>query len=143
MTQERDDYPVEPVATNTLDPSTIRQLVDNQARELDLRTRELDIQQQQDRHNFEFAQASLNAQVEDRKDERVFQLQQRKHVYILIGVVSTLIMAAIMVAIWLGRDQVALEIVKSVVLLLGGGGAGYAVGRSKAQAQSSRDDNDP
>lgn len=142
MTEEPPSYPARTHDANTLDPQTIEQLVKNQAFELELRARELDLQQQQDRHSFEFSRASLDAQIIDRQDERVFQRKQRRDAYILAAIISFALCGVVAFAMWANKDQIALEIIKSVVLLLSGGAGGYAIGRHRA-AKSSPTDADP
>lgn len=143
MSEQNGDYALEHSPQKALDPGTIERIVDNQTREIELRAREIDLRQQEDRHSFEYAQAALSAQVQDRTHQRSFQLQQRKYSYQLAAFVATLIVASVIASVWLGENQVAMEIVKSVVLLLGGGGAGYAVGRhqqSQPKASDSADE---
>ena len=81
MTEDSHLQPLEPAEPPPLDSRTIEQLVQNQTRELELRTRELDLQQQEDRHNFEYAQAALKAQMQDRQDVRLFRQKQRSSAY--------------------------------------------------------------
>lgn len=142
MATEGANFPAETTVQQALNPVTIDQLIKNQARELELRAHELDLQQQQDRHNFEFAKESLNAQAQDRRDDRLFQRRQRRNAYIFAGVLAVLIASLIVSAMWLNKDQVALEIIKSIVLLLSGGGAGYAIGRYQAQANPALKDDE-
>lgn len=137
-----DENAIAPVDHQPLDPRTVEQLVLNQTRELELRARELDLQQQQDRHNFEFSKSALEAQTQDRQDERRFQLRQKRNSYMLAGWITLAVFAVIGSAMWFNKDQVALEIIKSIVLLLSGGGTGYALGRhhSKKSLPSSDED---
>lgn len=129
MTEPTDLAPLEPAEAPPLAPRTIEQLVQNQTRELELRARELDLQQQEEHHNFEYAQAALAAQMQDRKDERRFRQRLRSNAYLLAGWIILAVVGLVGAALWFNKDQVALEIIKSIVLLLSGGGAGYALGR--------------
>lgn len=121
----------EPYEIRALDPRTFEQLVQNQSLEIQVRAREIDIQQQQDRHNFEYSKIALDAQLEDRKHERECRLKNRRSTNRLVILLAICVLLAIGISLWFGKDQVALEIIKSIVLLVSGGGAGYAIGRSK------------
>lgn len=109
---------------------------------MELKARELDLQQQQDRHGFEFSKAALDTQAQDRKDERIFQRQQRRNTYIMAVIIAIAIACVIVFAMLFNKDQIAMEIIKSIVLILSGGGAGYAIGRHKVQAKSESVDTD-
>lgn len=137
MSESADLAPLEPAETPALAPHTIEQLVQNQTRELELRARELDLQQQEERHNFEYAQAALAAQMQDRQDGRRFRQRLRSNGYLLASWVILAVVGLVGTALWLNKDQVALEIIKSIVLLLSGGSAGYALGRHQPTKPSS------
>lgn len=136
-------FPPTPVDAQALDPRTIEQMVQNQSRELEIRARELDLQQQEDRHNFEFSKAALDAQTKDRSDARRFKSGQRRNAYLLAGWLSVCVFSCIALAMWFNKDQVALEIIKSIVLLLSGGSAGYAIGHHQGRKPSPTNASDP
>lgn len=108
----------------------IEVLVANQTKELEVRARELELHRQTDRHNFEYAQAALAAQVQDRQAERESRRKSKVHTYIFVSFVILLVIALVSIALWLNKDQVALEVIKAIVYLLSGGGAGYAIGKT-------------
>jgi hypothetical protein len=143
VTHESALLPVESPDPQALDPQTIGQLVQNQARELELRARELDLQQQQDRHSFEFSKEALTTQAQDRKDERLFQYRQRRNSYLLAVGIAVVVATMVSLAMWFNKDQVAMEIIKSIVLLLSGGGTGYAIGRHQAKKTTDATESDP
>ena len=57
-----------------LTPDVVKKLLENQAKELELKAIELTLQKQQDDHGFEFGKAALLAKIEDRKLQRNHQL---------------------------------------------------------------------
>lgn len=137
MTEGTDLRPVEPADPPALDPRTVEQLVQNQTRELELRALELDLQQQEERHNFEYARAALTAQTQDRQNERQFQQRQHNSVYWFAFSITLIVAAVIIFAMHFNKDQIAMEIIKSIILLLSGGGVGYVAGRQQSATQSS------
>ena len=116
-----------------LEPATIERLIQNQTTELELRRMEMDLHHQQDNHSFEFSKASLEAQIQDRKDDRRFQQHQQRNTYLLAAWVAAIVLCAIGLAMWLNKEQVAMEVIKSIVLLVSGGGIGYGIGRHRAK----------
>ena len=142
MTEQNSMLPIEAPDPQTLEPRTIEQLVQNQTRELDLRTRELELQQQQDRHNFEFSKAALATQAQDRESERGFQKTQRRDGFLLVAFVAIVIVGIMGYALWLNKDDVAMEIIKSIMLFLSGGGTGYALGKHQSKTPTKPADPD-
>lgn len=67
-----------------LTPDVVKTLLENQAKELELKAIELALQKQQDDHGFEFGKAALLAKIEDRKLQRNHQLSVKKSTYILV-----------------------------------------------------------
>lgn len=123
---------------NQPDEKWLQQLVDNQAKELELRSRELDLQKQQDSNNLDFAKESLAAQERDRKHARECERDKQKDRYWLVGAIVAALLLVVAVAVWKDKDQLAMEIVKAVAYLTAGAAGGYAAGRLRPTSNGQR-----
>lgn len=97
------------------------------AQQLDIRVRELNLQEKQFDHQSKYAEKVLAAQAEDLKDQRVHEGKQTNRKMIGAGILVVLILAFLGTCILTGHETVALELVKVAVY----GTGGYAIGRSK------------
>ncbi|WP_031386489.1 hypothetical protein [Desulfonatronum thiodismutans] len=105
----------------------ISQFLENQRLEMDLRAQELALQKQHDNHGFEFSKKALDAQLTDRNQQRENALRLQRNVYVLIGGLSILAAAVVVAALWMDKESVAIEIIKTVALLIAGGVGGYGI----------------
>lgn len=103
----------------------------NQGKELELRARELDLQHQTDSHNYQYATAALEMQAQDRADTRANNYQSKKMTLWFAGGVTFLVVFFLGFALYMGKDLVAMEVIKAIIFLISGGSGGYALGRSK------------
>lgn len=125
-----------------LTPDLIKTLLENQAKELELKTKELALQKQEDDHGFEFGKTALKAKAEDRNLQREHDLKVRMYTYGLVGVISLLIFGIIFYAMFSGNKDIAMEIIKAIVYLAGGGLGGYGAakaGESKSSNSNPKD----
>jgi hypothetical protein len=126
-----------PPPNNPPSPAWFGQFLENQKTELSLKAQELELQKQKDANSFAYAEKALGAQERDRTHERECSRKTRKDLYFLVLGIVVIIAALVGVAMWLGKDQVALEIVKAVIYLLSGGAGGYGLGRAKTKNHAS------
>lgn len=117
----------------------LAQFVQNQSKELDLRARELEYQKQADSHNFEFSKKALDAQLQDRKDERLYKAKTKTSAYVLAGFVTLIIAVVLLYALMQNQKDFALEIIKTISFVFTGGVGGYGLCASKQKKQ----DEDP
>ncbi|SJM90667.1 hypothetical protein CRENPOLYSF2_1760002 [Crenothrix polyspora] len=120
-----------------LTPDIVKTLLENQAKELELKAIELSLQKQQDEHGFEFGKAALLAKIEDRKLQRNHQLSVKKSTYILVALLATLIAAIIFYALYSNNNPIAMEIIKAIAYLTGGGLGGYGAAKSSGRSKDS------
>ena len=130
----------QPVKQTTPPPiaaDVLSQFVQNQARELDLRARELDLQRQADQHNFEFSKIALDAQAKDRSEERKHKTATKRSGYVFAFSIAAVLAVVVMYALYQDKNDFALEIIKAVTFVVSGGAGGYALGvvRSKNNEQ--------
>jgi len=116
----------------------IRSFMDNQSKELELRSEELVLKKQEDSNAYEYAKTSLDRKIEDRKDQRNHQKSLRKMTLVFSGGVVFLLIALLITALIMGKDDFAKEIVKAVIFVSGGafGGYGYAASRKPKSGKS-------
>lgn len=119
---------------NSLAPATIADLVQNQKRELEIRAEELRLKAQEDQHAFAHAGKVLEAQERDRKDQRQACHREAVNRYRFIGIITIVSLLFIVTLVCLGKDQVALDIVKTAVSLITGAIGGFFYGKDSAKA---------
>ena len=128
-----------------LTPDSVKTLLENQAKELELKAIELALQRQQDDHGFEFGKAALLAKIEDRKLQRNHQLSVKKSTYILVTILALIVSSIIFYALYSNNSPIAMEIIKAIVYITGGslGGYGLAKASSKSKDSDSNDSDQP
>ena len=117
-------------------PALFKEFLENQAKELEIKARDLDLQKQKDDHSFEFAKTALEAQKEDRAEQRTFQIKTKRNGHIFTTIISVLFVTLLVTALAMDKDQVALEIIKAVIFMATGGAGGYAIGRFRNDGDS-------
>ena len=120
-----------------LTPDVVKTLLENQAKELELKAIELALQKQQDDHGFEFGKAALLAKIEDRKLQRNHQLSVKKSTYILVTILALIISSIIFYALYSNNSPIAMEIIKAIVYLTGGSLGGYGVAKAGNKSKDS------
>lgn len=116
-------------------PETIELLAQNQTRELELRNSELLLQKQKDDHGFTYASKLLEIQAKDRTEHRNHQRSLFRWVVLILSIVIVSLVGLIGAALYLGKDALAMEIVKTVVFVAVGGIGGYGL-KSSRQAKT-------
>ncbi|MDR1874626.1 MAG: hypothetical protein LBQ90_06400 [Synergistaceae bacterium] len=120
-------YPVELLQT----------FLENQSKELELRTQELELAKQQEMHSFEYSKFSTEIQSKDLTDERKHQreLWTIATKFASYGILALTV--TICLALYLGREQFVLEIVR--VAFYGGCGAVAGSYYQKGKRQESKE----
>lgn len=108
-------------------PETVNKILDNQERELALRSREFDLREKEDANRYEFSKKALEAQVENSKSIRDHERRKLKMSYWLAFGITAIAGSTIAISLFLGKEQYAMEILKSAVYLLSGGVSGYGL----------------
>ena len=112
-----------------LQPELIGKLIQNQAKDLELKARELELQAQQDKHSYEFAKAALS--VKSAGQAQKHGHEQRVLIIKLVALVAAMLITAGLIGFSLhgGHEAVAMEILKAMVYLASGAAGGYGLGR--------------
>ncbi|MFZ0498662.1 MAG: hypothetical protein WAM52_05985 [Steroidobacteraceae bacterium] len=119
-------------SSTQLAPFAIKEFLENQKRELEVRAGEVQLKSQEDVHAFEHAGRVLQAQERDRRDDRQFKLKSAKHRYWFIGALVILSLGFLWALAFMGKDQMAIEIFKAAVYLSAGATAGFFYGNGKS-----------
>lgn len=97
-------------------------------KQADISLRELD-------HNQKLADKSIEAQAEDRKDERMVNKTMHLHTLFFAAFVSALAIAFILAALYMGKDALVLDLVKVIFGFAGGWGVSTAMQNRKKPDQ--------
>jgi hypothetical protein len=119
---------------------TLQKLIDNQTRELELKARELGLRQTEIEHGASYAQKTIDAQLIDRKDERIHYRKMSYARYVLSGILSMGVLAFGGYALYLGKDAIVIEALKLIGSAALGFTGGYYYGNGKAKAGLSKSD---
>lgn len=120
----------------------LRKLLDKSAHEFEQKQREVELESQKDSNRFEFSKIALKTQSEDLEKEREHKRKQSVANKIFAAFILLLATGFLLYALNSGHEDVALEVIKAVVLVAGGGAGGYALGVRKAQRTDMQDDGD-
>lgn len=123
----------QPAVNQSPAPPWVEQMLQNQARDIELRGEQLVLAKQQEQHAYEFSQASLDAQVTDRREERQSHSGTIRHLSWMVILVIFLTLAFFGTLVLTGHETFALELAKVVVY--GGLGAVGGWGAAKARKQ--------
>ncbi|MBX3174324.1 MAG: hypothetical protein KF709_07915 [Gemmatimonadaceae bacterium] len=109
------------------------QMLEQQAETLRVRKEEIELQKQQDVHNYEFAKASLSTQAEDRERQRSAARAARRDRMYFSGFVILVLSGFVGYSLFLGREEFARETLKALVFLGAGGLGGYSFARTRGR----------
>lgn len=114
-----------------LEPEQADRLLAIQERELFLKEQQLELNKQTDKNSYNFAIANLDATKEDRREQRAAQIKLINSRYLFVGGfvggIILLIAVFLVVAMIMGKDQIAMEVIKAALYLVSGGLGGYAL----------------
>jgi uncharacterized membrane protein YcjF (UPF0283 family) len=120
-------------------PAIIEKFLNNQEKELELRCKELDLQQQSNNNSHEYAIAALQATKEDMEATRNHEATVIKSRHLFAGATLFGLIILVGFALYLNKDQIVLETLKAIILFGSGGlsGYGYAYMRTKKDQEQS------
>ena len=116
-----------------LSEETIQRMLSLQEAKIGLEVKQAEIALREVDHNQKIADKSIEAQAADRKDER--RVTQTMHLHRLVfgGAVVLMLIAFVLVALWMDKDALVLDIVKVVLGFVGGWGASIAWRNSRGR----------
>lgn len=136
---------VPPKSAAPIPPELLQQFLDNQSRELEIKTQELALRKQEDSHSFEFGKMAMDVQLEDRNKHREYNISLLKGRNWLVAFIASAILAVIIVSLYLNKDAVATEVIKALVFIFAGGVGGYGIAKNAAadEKEDARQDGPP
>ncbi|CAN2041636.1 DUF2335 domain-containing protein [Candidatus Magnetomoraceae bacterium gMMP-15] len=127
---KRDIMTINDDIKSPLPSDLITKFLENQTKEIELRAKELELDKQKDENTFTYAKSALNMKVEDRKEQMNHFQIVRKMTFNFILILSALIIGLMLYSLHLDKDQIVMEIIKSILFFLTGGAGGYAIGKN-------------
>lgn len=106
--------------------ATIQRMLSVQEQKLALELKQTEISLRELDHNQKIADKSIEAQAEDRKDERRLSKAMHSQNLIFAGVIVVIVVIFILAALWLNKDALVLDIIKVILGFAGGWGASIA-----------------
>lgn len=125
------------------DPSSkelVQKFLDVQVQEIEIRKKELDVNQHYDDNNLNYAKEALKAQKEDRECERAYRHRTIKLFFIFGSIILLILVGFLVFAVMYGKEDLAMKVIEMVIVFAGGSAGGYAVGRHKGASQAEADD---
>lgn len=119
------------------DPELLGRFFETQAQELEVRREENELKKKELEYSYDHAKRLLDAQVTDREQVRQHEQKSNTKSAIFLSFIFVVIIAAILYALYLNKDQIVLEMIKYIGVFLAGGLGGY----SYKAALAKRDDN--
>lgn len=113
------------------DPALVVKYLEIQGQELVMKSKELDIKQQNDNNMLEYSKAALQANKEDRQAERVHaaKISSSRNRFTLAAIICILVFVSY--ALYLDKDQIVMEALKAVLYIGVGGLGGYSYAKTK------------
>lgn len=116
-----------------LSESTIQRMLDVQESKISLELKQAEISLAEIDHNRKIADKSIEAQAEDRKDERQVLKDMQKHRLWFGGFSLVACIAFILMALHMNKDALVLDLVKVLAGFAAGAGAASYFGKRKRQ----------
>lgn len=117
----------------------VKSILSNQTREIELRKQEEENKKQSLKYNYELAKQSLQAQIEDRKEQRAHQKVLWKWLMWFCVFMTFIISGFVCWALYLGKENFLLEIIRIIFY----GGSGFCAGVSLNKFRKSDSDTPP
>lgn len=111
---------------SSLSEDTIRRMLAVQESKISLELKQADIALRELDHNQKLADKSIDAQAEDRKDERLVEKSMQLHRLVFGAAVCAMVIAFVLVALYMNKDALVLDVIKVVLGFVGGWGASIA-----------------
>lgn len=127
---------VSPPARTTPHEPPSNELIDKflelQKKELQLRTEQLAIDAQHEENNKIIAQASIDANVKDRKDEREHVEKRTRIMFIGFTIILAIILIFCCFALYIGKGEIVYKVAEVIGLFSAGFAGGYGTKAARA-----------
>ncbi len=125
-----------------LTEATITRMLNVQEQKLSLEVKQTELALREIDHNQKIADKSIDAQAEDRKDERSTEMKMHLHRLVFAGVVVLALLGFVGTALYMNKDALVLDLVKVVLGFVGGWGASAAWRYQKTATPKTGDSDD-
>ncbi len=109
-----------------LSEDTIRKMLSVQESKIALEIKQTEITLRELDHNQKLADKSIDAQAEDRKDERLVEKTMHLHRLVFAGSVCLMAIIFVLVALYMNKDALVMDVLKVIFGFVGGWGASVA-----------------
>lgn len=109
--------------------------LDLQSTEIGLRAKELDIRMRELDNAHKYSERALDAQVQDRDMERRHNRRAQYAFYGVVAFLFVLLAAVLCFSMYIGKDEIAKDVMKSVALILPSVIGGYYAGKAAAKKE--------
>jgi len=133
MPENKTNIPKQTNAMQSLPIKIVEQVVENQSREIEFRTSELDLRQLQEKNALEYSNKALEGQLSDRLSQREHLKYSQKILYRISCFLIIAISTVIIVSLYLDKDPIADKIIQAIVYIFVGGVGGYGLGYNAAK----------
>lgn len=113
-------------------PDLIEKFLDLQNKELELRTEQLSIDAQHEENNKLIAQASIEANVQDRKDHRSHIERRTKLMFIGSTIIIVIVACFCGFALFIGKGEVVNKMIEVIAIFTAGFAGGYGTKSAKS-----------
>lgn len=128
--------------TKIILPREIQTLLDNQARDLELKNKELERFSKQDDQNFELAKLAIAARSQESVHSRAHKRWSRQWNTYAWGFAVLLLAVLFLVLMGMGEKEVAIQIAVLIGSNIAAGFGGYHAGKSKERKEAETRDED-
>lgn len=123
-----------------LTPAHIDRLLEIQEQEIKVRAQELELTKCQIEHSSRNSDKAIDAQLEfERMHNQAFLVTTRLKA-ILAGVLMVALTVVMGIALFMGKEQIVIELIKLAAVGLGGAVGGFAIGWKKGRLETSKTD---
>lgn len=109
-----------------LSEETVQRMLAVQEQKIQLELKQAEVNLREIDHNQKIADKSIEAQANDRKDERQVAKAMHMHRLIFAGIVTALLIGFVLAALFMDKEAIVLDVLKVVVGFVGGWGASLA-----------------
>lgn len=142
--------PPVPTVTQPIAPEVVAQLLANQARQFDIREKEIEVERmaaETERKKVdnahEYSLRALAVQKDDRFDSRAQDAKTTRFGFWITLILVVGIFGLTGYAMYTNKDQLILEVVKAVLFAGGGGGVGFVIGFRKGEGRAAPNQSPP
>lgn len=105
---------------------TVQRMLSVQEQKLALELKQAEISLREIDHNQKIADKSIQAQSEDRKDERAVEKSMHGQRLVFAGAMAVLLVCFVLTALWMNKDALVLDVIKVLIGFIGGWGGSIA-----------------